>query len=220
MHVNRTLLIYGDGTGAYTLTIGFREPTPNQPSSISQNTVTTMETFGARVLETGGSYHRYQDQGYDYWIYTRPFSSVDTANTLLQEDPRPFDQTHFPLLFHDSLHLTLENWLFSSRLHLTGEISLVDFTGKATNWKDATESVTISMPDGIVSYHGGARDGNSITYTIGYNQSAAIDVLGESKLSGGTVPSLVVSVGLLALAILAVTLLLLGIRMLRGAAKR
>ena len=220
MHVNRTLLIYGDGTGTYTLTIGFREPTPNDPSSIPQNTVTTMDAFGARVQQTGGSYRRYEDQGYEYWTYALPFTSVETANAFLQEDPRQYDPNHSPVLYRDSLHLTLENWLFTSRLHLTGKISLVDLTGKATNWTDATETLTITMPDGIASSHGGTRDGTAITYTIGYNQSATVDVQGNSSLSNGTVPALVVSTLALVLAVLAVVLLVLGIRLLRSAKKQ
>jgi hypothetical protein len=220
MRVNRTLTIYGDGTGTYMLTIGFREPTPNDPSSISQNIVATMEAFGARVQQTGGSSRRYDDQGYDYWSYTRPFTSVETANAFLQEDPRQDDQTHSPVLYHDSLHLTLENWLFTSRLHLTGKISLVDLTGKATNWADATETLTITLPDGIASSQGGTRDGNSITYAIGYNQAATVEVQGNSSLSNGAVPSLVLSILALVLAMVAVALLVLGLRVLRSGKKQ
>jgi hypothetical protein len=144
---------------------------------------------------------------------------VETANAFLQEDPRQDDQTHAPVLYHDSLHLTLENWLFTSRLHLTGKISLVDLTGKATNWADATETLTITLPDGIAASRGGTRGGNSITYTIGYNQSATVEVQGSSSLSNGAVPSLLVSILALVLAGLAVVLLVLGIREMRTAKK-
>jgi hypothetical protein len=220
MHVDRTLLLYGDGTGSYTLTIGFREPTPNQPSSTPQNTVSTMEAFGARVQQTGGSYRRYEDQGYDYWTYTRPFTTVETANAFLQEDPREYDPAKSPVLYHDALHLALERGLFTTRLHLNGQISLVDLTGKATNWTESTETVTVTMPDGIASSQGGTRHGNSISYSIGYNQSANVDVVGDSTLAPSAVSPLLISMLALALAAVSVVLTVVGFRVLRGAAKQ
>src|SRR5581483_8845409 len=86
MQVDRTLHLNADGSGVYTLTIGFREPTSGDISSLSENIVTPMNAFGDYVSRTGGSYRRYEDQGYAYWTYTRPFASVVEANALLQED--------------------------------------------------------------------------------------------------------------------------------------
>jgi hypothetical protein len=220
MRVDRALVVSGDGSGTYTLTIGFREPAPNDPSSIAQDIVTTMEVFGAHVQQAGGSYRRYEDQGYEYWAFTRSFSSAAQANALLQDDPRQYDPNHSPVLYRDSLHIARENRLFTTRLHVTGEISLADPFGKAANWKDATETVVITMPDGIISYQGGARDGDTITYSIQYNQSAAIDVVGDTRATGGTIPSIAFVSGEVVLVLLAVILVVLGIRLLRRPAKQ
>lgn len=226
MHVNRALLVNADGTGSYTLTIGFRELVPNVPSSIAQSTIAAMNTFATIVQQTGGTYHQYGDQGYEYWTFIRPFSSVAQADALLQEDPRPYDQAHTPVLYHDSLHITRQAGPSTTQLQVTGELSLADPMGTSTSWKDATESLAITMPGGITSYEGGTREGQTVTYTIGYNQSATIDVAGNVAATGNAAAT--GSTGLAAaripvallLALLAVVLFALGLRMLRTPAKR
>jgi hypothetical protein len=217
MRVDRTLLVNGDGSGTYTLTVGFREPIANMPSTLSQDTVSAMEVFGAHVQQTGGTYRRYEDQGYEYWTYARSFSSAAAANALLQDDPRQYDPSHSPVLFRDSLHVARESRLLTTRVHVTGEISLADPFGAATTWQDATETVAITLPGGIFSHQGGTRDGDTVTCTIHYNQSATIDVTGDSS---ATVPGgrsfpigfFAVEVALVALAVI---LLAVGIRLLR-----
>jgi hypothetical protein len=211
MRVQRTLQINRDGSGAYTLTLGFREPTPGNAASLNDTITRTMNAFAVHVEAKGGAARRFDDQGYAYWTFTRTFSSTKEGDADLQDDPRQFDANATPILFHDSLRLTGASTLFGATFHVTGTISLVDASGNAQDWRDATESLTITMPSGISDHHGGIHDGNSITYTIGYNQSAAVDVTG-----GASAPNSAP----LTLAALALILAALGIRLLRPPARR
>jgi hypothetical protein len=215
MQVDRTLHLNADGSGVYTLTIGFREATTGDSSSVSQSIITPMNAFGTYVSQIGGSYRRFEDQGYAYWTYTRPFASVVEANRLLQEDPRQEDANASPVLFRDSLHITQQSRLSSAIFHVTGTISLLDLLNNAQNWRDASESVSITMAGGLVSHKGGIRQGNTVIYTIHYNESATIDVVG--RVGGAsdlffTEAPLIVTGGLL---VVALVLLVAGIRLLQ-----
>jgi len=212
MRVERSLTINSDGSGVYVLTVGFRQPKPGDPQSVPTNDVTAMEGFGAHVQRQGGTYRRYDAQGYTYWSYTRPFTSLSQADTLLQEDPRQDDATHFPLLFKDALHITTESGVFRSTVvHVTGTISLADPSGNAQkDWSAATESIAITMSGGVRAHQGGAQSGNTVTYTIAYNESATVDVTGSVPQASGANPA-----GLaLLLALIALVLAILGFLLL------
>jgi hypothetical protein len=214
MQVDRTLHLNADGSGVYTLTIGFREATAGDSSSVAQNITAPMDAFGTYVSQTGGSYRRFEDQGYAYWTYTRPFASVVEANRLLQEDPRQEDANASPVLFRDTLRIAQQSRFSSAIFHVTGTISLVDLLNNAQNWRDASESVSITMAGGIVSHRGGARQGNTVTYTIHYNESETVDVVGRVNGASDfffTEAPLIVTGGLL---IVALVLLVAGIRLL------
>lgn len=212
MRVQRTLQINRDGSGAYTLTIGFREPTPGNAASLNDIITRAMNAFAVHVEAKGGASRSFDDQGYAYWTFTRTFSSTKEGDDALQDDPRQFDANATPILFHDSLRLTSASGpLGVTTYHVTGTISLVDFLSNAQDWRDATESLTITMPGGISGHHGGIHDGDSITYTIGYNQSATVDVTGGAPAAGGATPALAALLGALALILAA-----LGIRLLRA----
>lgn len=220
MRVDRSLQVNGDGSGTYILTVSFRQPEPGVPASVSQSIVAPMEAFGTHVRQTGGSYRRTDDQGYASWTYIRPFATVLAANALLQEDPRQEDASHSPVLFRDSLHIARESRLSSAVYHVTGTVSLVDLFHSAQNWVDASESIGITMPGGIISQHGGVRQGNTVTYTIHYNEAATIDVMGRV---GGASDVLFTSgtfIGSGVLLILAVALFILGVRLLSGNTSR
>jgi hypothetical protein len=214
MSVERQFQLNGDGSGSYTLTLGFREPATGDPDSVSERAVVPLNAFADHVHATGGSTTRNENQGYAYWTFTRPFTSVEEANTFLQEDPRQYDSNHTPVLYRDSLRVTRETQLLSSVFHIKGIISLVDLLDNAQTWSDATERLTITMPEGIISATGGARQGESVAYIIRYNESAQIDVVGRvggSQNTLGMAPLLIGGVcGILALALLVV-----GIRLLR-----
>jgi hypothetical protein len=220
MRVDRALLVNGDGSGYYTLTIGVREPQPNDPSSISPPLTTALEAYGAQVRATGGSFAYGTSQDYATWIYTRHFASVADANTLLRENPQAAAAKQYPVLFHDTLRIAKETRLSSSAFHLTGAISLADPHHTARAWSDATESVSVTMAAGILAQQGGVRQGNTVTYSIHYNQSATIDVFGHVSGSSGffftAMPWLIVGV----LLVLAGALAVAGILMLRRPAVR
>jgi hypothetical protein len=211
MSVQRSLTLNGDGSGVYALTIGVRYPTPGDPTSIPANNIAALETFGADVQAQGGTYRTYDANGSRYWAYTRPFANVTAAEKLLQEDPRQDDATHFAVLYHDNLHVAVQRDVFgASTYHVTGTISLVDLTGNAAQyWRDATETLTITMANGLRGHKGGTQDGSSVTYAIGYNQSATVDVTGSGDSAS---PGLSVL-----LALLAVALAGIGVIVLRGA---
>src|SRR5690348_4380595 len=216
MRVQRTLQINRDGSGAYTLTIGFREPTPGNAASLNNIVTDAMEAFAVHVEAKGGASRRFDDQGYAYWTFTRTFSSTKEGDDALQDDPRQFDTNATPILFHDSLRLTSASGPFGvTTFHVTGTISLVDILGNAQDWRDATESLTITMPGGISDHHGGIHDGDSITYTIGYNQSATVDVTGGAPAAGSATPRALAAL----LGVLALILAALGIRLLRSPAR-
>lgn len=219
MRVDRALHLNGDGSGVYTLAVGFREPTPGDPASVSADIASMMEAFGAHVRETGGSYQRSEEAGYAYWTFTRPFASVVEANTLLQEDPRQDDPRKTPVLFRDTLHIAQETRFSSAIFHVTGTISLVDLFNNAQNWRDATESLSITMAGGIVAHKGGVRQGATVTYTIHYNESATVDVSG--RVAGATDilftdARLVLAGSLLTLSVL---MFVIGLRLLRWRVK-
>jgi hypothetical protein len=212
MRVQRSFTLNSDGSGVYVLTIGVRYPKPGDPTSIPAKNTVALEAFGAHVQKQGGSYRRYDEQGYTYWSYTRPFTSVSQADALLREDPRQDDQTHFPVLYHDTLRITTHSWPLAPKTYqVTGTISLADLTGDAKkSWLDATESLTITLPGGVRAHQGGVQDGNSVTYTIGYNQTATVDVTGSAEQAGkGDIWVLAVVLAVVALALAAVGAMLL-----------
>jgi hypothetical protein len=216
MRVQRALQINRDGSGAYTLTIGFREPTPGNAASLNPSVTGAMEAFAVHVEAKGGASRRFDDQGYAYWTFTRTFSTTKEGDAALQDDPRQFDANATPILFSDSLRLTSSSGPFGvTTFHVTGTISLVDFLGNAQNWRDATESLTITMLGGISDHHGGIHDGDSITYTINYNQSATVDVTGGAPAPRVAPLALAALLGALALILAA-----LGIRLLRAPARK
>jgi len=217
MRVERTFTINADGSGVYVLTVGFRQPQQGDPSPPA-NVKTTMEAFGAHVQQQGGTYRRYDEQGYTYWSYTRQFTSVSQAQELLQDDPRQYDANHSPLLYKDRLNVSEQPGLFGSTFRVSGTISLVDVFHNAQTWQDATESVTITMPNGVSAHQGGTLDGNSVTYTIHYNESATVDVRGPANTTNGSgALALVLVVGI---ALLALALAALGIWLIRGSMRK
>jgi hypothetical protein len=212
MSVQRSLTLNGDGSGIYALTIGVRYPIPSDPTSIPARNTAALDAFGADVQQQGGAYRTYDANGYRYWAYTRPFASISVAEQMLQADPRQDDPTHFAVLYHDDLHVAVRHGLFgASTYHVTGTISLVDLTGNAAQyWRDATETLTVTMANGLRGHQGGTQDGSSVTYTIGYNQSARVDVTGSGDPAS---PGLSLLLGLLAVGLVGVgAIILLGAR--------
>ena len=55
MSVERQFQLNGDGSGSYTLTLGFREPANGDPDSVSERAVVPLNAFADHVHDTGGS---------------------------------------------------------------------------------------------------------------------------------------------------------------------
>lgn len=208
MRVARALQVNSDGSGEYALTLGFREPTAGDPTTVATQVTGPMNAFATHVEQTGGTVRQYSDATYEYWSFTRPFATLAAGDALLQDTPQRYDANHIPLLYRDTLHIRRETSAFASVIRITGTISLVDALNNAQAWTDATETLTITMGGGISAYSGGTRDGDSVTYRIGYNQSAKVDVSGDAESTLAPFSPLAVGLGLLGIALALLGLLL------------
>jgi hypothetical protein len=219
--VDRTLVLYSDGSGNYALTIGFPEPQPGNPSSISPQIVTAMDAYGSHVQQQGGTYQRYTQQDSVYWTYTSSFTSLSEGNSLLQQDPRQYDPNHTPVLFHDALTITKHVSSDMISYQVTGVISLADPQGLSTSWRNASERLAITMANGVQYHQGGTLTGNTVVYGIHYNQSASIDLTGNiTRTSGRNVPAELRFLVIGILLALAVMLAGVGGWLLRGPSKK
>lgn len=200
MHLDRSVALNGDGSGSYTLTIGFSE---QLVSLASDQISTSMNDFGDKVKKEGGSFRHYDDTGYSYWAYTRPFKTVAELNKLVQETPQTGDPASTGSLGGlqpnnpDTLNVTQQSGFLQNTFHVTGHISLKlpnppdASTGGidvSTYLKDLRESVSITMPGSITSHKGGTVTGNTVAYTIHYGEDADIDVVGGGLDSGAVLP--------------------------------
>lgn len=199
VHLDRGVTLKGDGSGTYTLTIGFSEQLVSLASDqISQS----MDDFGKQVKQEGGTYRHYDDTGYSYWQYTRPFSSVADLNKLLTEAPQTSGTGDTganltPSTSSDTFHVTGQTGFLTSSFHVTGHMSMQVPTDPSTNTggvdvsqvlKDAHESFAITMPNWVTSHTGGTQNGNTVTYTIHVNEEANIDVTGGGLNTGTLFP--------------------------------
>ena len=80
--------------------------------------------------------------------------------------------------------------------------------------------IGITMAGGIISQHGGVRQGNSVTYTIHYNEAATIDVMGRVGGASDVLFTYGTFIGSGVLLILAVAFFILGVRLLRSGPSR
>lgn len=205
MHADRTVTLNSDGSGVYTLTIGFSE----QLVSLASDQISgSMDSYGAKVKQQGGTYRHYDDTGYSYWSYTRPFKTVADLNTLVQDAPQASDTSasagglpsgSLPTTGQsDTLNFTQQSGFLSSTFHVTGHMSMkstlnttdtggVDVTPYL---KDMRESFSITMPGSITSHTGGVVNGNTVTYTVHYGEETDIDVVG-----GGLNTALLLPIG-------------------------
>lgn len=208
-HLDRGMKLNGDGSGSYTLTVGLNEALVG----LAGDKITkSMDESGRQVKAKGGDYRHFDQDGYSVWVFTRPFKSVDELNTLLHENPASSsanagDSAGLPAQTQDTLAVTETPGIFVNSFHMAGHISMKDLSGASSGGsgidmssylKDARESVSITMPGWVTSHGPGAEvQGNTVTYTVHYNEEATIDVVG-----GGVNPtaiSLAAGAGLLVL---------------------
>jgi hypothetical protein len=186
MHIDRSVTLNADGSGSYTLTIGFSQQVMSAAGSQVND---TMSTFGDQVKLEGGSTRQYQDAGYSYWAYTRPFKSIADLNTMLQQTPQSTggsnstgNLTNLIGAAQDTLAFSEQDGLLGNTFHVTGHMSMIP-QGGATGavplaLQDMRESFSVSMPGSITSHRGGVTHGNTVTYVIHYGQATDIDVVG------------------------------------------
>ena len=202
MHVDRSVTLNGDDSGSYTLTIGFSE----QLISLASDQISSsMNSFGDKVKSQGGSYRHYDDTGYSYWSYIRPFKSVAELNQLVQELPQSGNSSSvagsgsLPTSGQaESLQFTQQSGFLSNTFHVTGHMSMIvplDTTNTGgidvtPYLKDLRESFSVTMPGSITSHKGGVVSGNTVTYTVHYGEATDIDVVG-----GGLNTSLLLPIG-------------------------
>jgi hypothetical protein len=201
IHTDRGIQLNGDGSGSYTLTIGFSEQLVSLASDqISQQ----MNGFGDKVKQEGGSYRHYDDTGYSYWAYTRPFHSVAQLNQMLQETPSASSSSGsgtggvgVNTTSTDAFQVTQESGPLTNSFHVTGRMSLAGITPPTTPspvdipalLKDLRESFAVTMPGWISSHNGGTVSGNTVTYTVHFGESATIDVTGGGYNTGIVYPA-------------------------------
>lgn len=211
VQADRTVVLNSDGSGVYTFTVGLSDQLVNLGgSALSKG----MDDFGTQAQQGGGSFSRYEANGFSYWKYVRPFHSVSQLNTMLPESPNTGSSNGAPststVNANDSLNVVDNAGFFSTTFHVTGSMSLVIPNADQSTrdlFKDARLSVAITMPNWVSEQHGGNLNGNTVTYAVAFGQSATIDVTG----GGYNAPHIMLVTGgvLLALALFAVGMFLL-----------
>jgi hypothetical protein len=87
----------------------------------------------------------------------------------------------------DTLTVTETSGILTNSFHVTGHISMLAPSGSSSDtggvdvsqyFKDAHETVSITMPGWVSSHKQGEVSGNTVKYTIHYNEQADIDVTG------------------------------------------
>lgn len=211
VHADRVVTLNSDGTGTYTYTIGLSA----QMMTLGGATLSdSMNKYGDQVKQDGGTYSQYDDSGYTYWKYVRPFNSVSQLDTFLGQSPQTgsnsgsgVGSTSNPT---DTVNVTEQPSFFATSFHVTGRMSLVvqDASLAVRDLlQDARLSLAVTMPGWVSQQQGGDLNGNTVTYTVHYGESATIDVTG----GGPNIPHIALVAGgvLLALALFIVGLVLL-----------
>jgi hypothetical protein len=222
VHMDRGVKLNGDGTGTYTLTIGFSE---QLVSLGGDQFAQKMNSFGDKVKKEGGSYRHFDDTGYSVWEYTRPFDSVTKLNSLFTDLPQTGDSSTSTTTSTstDSFSVSEDSGPLTNTFHVTGKMSMAIPQGSTSGLdpntqnllKDARESFAVTMPGWVTSHDGGTVDGNTVKYTIHFGEQATIDVVG-----GGVNTTVVVPAGIGAgvVVLLGIALIVFGVSRRRRAA--
>jgi hypothetical protein len=210
VRIDRDIHVNDDGSGTYALTIGFKRDlaTAYGPALVNQ-----MTEYGESVKAKGGTYGRTDDDTYTYWKFTRPFHTPDDLNQALANLPSvTFGSS--TLSSQDQLKLTENSGPFVNDFRLAGTISLIpDGQVNSTTqdlFKDAHNTLVITMPGMLTSHSGGTQSGNTITYTVGYAQTAEVNIASRAVNWKTVTPAGLVAGGLLST--LAVVSLFLALR--------
>ena len=183
VHVDRSVKLNSDGSGAYTLNLGLSQQLVSLggPSLVSQ-----LDACETTEKAQGATVSKYAQDTYTYWSFTWKFANVNTLNELLRTAPQGCDTsgatagaTSSPT---DYFQVSRRASGFTTSFHVTGQLNFALDSSVANNptytqlLKDARESFAITMPGGVSSHTGGTVSGDTITYTVHVNQVANIDV--------------------------------------------
>jgi hypothetical protein len=207
VHADRSVQLNADGSGSYTFTLGFSDQVLSLGGS---NFKSQMNTCGESVKAHGGSYRQFEEAGYGNWAFTWPFKSVASLNQLIQDSTSLCNTAGSSSSSSgglsanptDYFKVTESRGFFANTFHATGSMSMVDQSStpdpsSAQLLKDARESFAITFPSFVGAHTGGVVHGNTITYTVHYNEATTIDATG-----GGYNVTGFLSVGALALVLL------------------
>jgi hypothetical protein len=204
-HLDRGVQLNSDGSGKYTLTIGFSD------ELLALDTTGQLkkgfDQCGAQLKAGGSTYRTYEDNDYTYWSFARDFKSVKELNDLLNNKASGGLQscnfgnsdTTSPITSSaptDTFKVTQQPGFLGDTFHVTGHISLAsqtgttDTTGSQALLAGIRETFSVTMPNGVSAHRGGSVSGSTVTYTIHLNESADIDVTG-----GGTNIAAVAGIG-------------------------
>jgi hypothetical protein len=203
-HLDRGVRLNGDGSGSYSYAVGLS----SQLVGLASDQITaSMDEAGSKVKAQGGAYRHYEDTGYSYWEFTRPFRSVSQLNQMLQESGVPGVATTSGALAGastitsqptDTFSASEESSLFTNTFHVTGQMRFPGFDPNSLNpggtatpglppdtltqinslIADAHEKFSITMPGWITSHDGGAIAGNTVVYIVHPGDTVTIDVVG------------------------------------------
>jgi hypothetical protein len=176
VRIDRNVRVNDDGSGTYVLTLGFNR---DVASASGPSLVNQMTEYGESVKAKGGSYGRSDDDKFTYWKFTRSFHTPAELNQAFADLPS-LTLGSSTLSSQDQLKLTENSSPLVNDFRLSGTIALLP-TGAVNSttqdlFKDAHNTLVITMPGMITSHSGGAQAGNTITYTVGYAQSAEVNV--------------------------------------------
>jgi len=214
VHADRTVALNSDGSGNYTYSVGLSDQMMTLGGS---SLIDSMNQFGEQIKKEGGSYSRYEDNGFSYWKYVRPFTSVSQLNSFLEQSPQTGSSGGVSAQdTRNTLRVTDNTGFFSTTFHVVGQMSL-EFPNSDQNTanllKDARLSVAVTMPNWVSAQHGGKQNGNTVTYTVHYGESATVDVTGV----GVNMPHIALVVGG---ALVALALIIVGIFLVRRGNRR
>jgi hypothetical protein len=208
IHEDRSVKLNSDGSGSYTLTLGFLD---DLLTAGGDSLSSPMDQYGAQVKQAGGSYRKYDDNSYTYWAYTEPFSDISKLNAYLASGPTTSDTSSASLpttgiSSADTVKFTEQSGMLTNTFHVTGHLSLAIPDGTDTSGvdltqylKDMRDSFAVTMPGWVTAHTGGTINGNTVSYSISGGQQADIDVTGVGLTTLGYAAIAVGAVIILAL---------------------
>ncbi|MDE3230849.1 MAG: hypothetical protein KGO05_13300 [Chloroflexota bacterium] len=222
MRIDRSVAINGDGSGSYTLTIGFVKSVATAQGG---QVAASMDAFGAQIVNAGGSTRRYGQGDFTYWAYTSHFTSVADLNRQAQRMPGVFQRvssTSGSLLpadqnnnfaFSESSNGVIATFRVGGHMSLVYPPSVTSALGPdaTAQLKSMRESISVSMPGWYIRHNGGSVSGNTITYSVGYGQRTTI-------YASATILTLPAIIGLGILLLILIIAALLWLRPSRSAA--